>query len=130
MQGRIWSFDQLVVWLGNRVNRRIYKQAISTIVPACPIRIPYEGRPEGYGNDPQHEPQHDPQNDFFGKFIELLRNGVNKMIYKHAISTIVPARPIRIPNEEGPEGYGNEPQPDPQHDPQHDSQHEEQQPSY
>ncbi|WP_420022225.1 RNA chaperone Hfq [Blochmannia endosymbiont of Camponotus sp.] len=30
----------------------------------------------------------------FDKFVILLRNTVNQMIYKHAISTIVPARVV------------------------------------
>jgi host factor-I protein len=36
----------------------------------------------------------------FDQFVVLLRNTVNQMIYKHAISTIVPARPVRIPLHE------------------------------
>lgn len=27
----------------------------------------------------------------------VLKNAVSQMIYKHAISTVVPARPVRIP---------------------------------
>nr|MBA3731978.1 RNA chaperone Hfq [Gammaproteobacteria bacterium] len=32
------------------------------------------------------------QIDSFDQFVVLLRNSVNQMVYKHAISTIVPAR--------------------------------------
>lgn len=32
----------------------------------------------------------------FDQFVVLLRNTVNQMIYKHAISTIVPARQVRL----------------------------------
>ena len=39
------------------------------------------------------------QVDSFDQFVILLRNTVNQMIYKHAISTIVPARVVRIPSE-------------------------------
>lgn len=46
LQGQIESFDQFVVLLRNSVNQMIYKHAISTIVPARPIRIPHEGREE------------------------------------------------------------------------------------
>lgn len=32
----------------------------------------------------------------FDQFAVLLRNTVNQMVYKHAISTIVPTRPVRL----------------------------------
>jgi host factor-I protein len=44
------------------------------------------------------------QIDSFDQFVVLLKNTVNQMVYKHAISTIVPARNVRIPipgEEEG-----------------------------
>ena len=44
------------------------------------------------------------QIDSFDQFVVLLRNTVSQMVYKHAISTIVPSRAIRIPfNEDQPE---------------------------
>ncbi len=39
------------------------------------------------------------QVESFDQFVVLLRNSVNQMIYKHAISTIVPARAVKIPHE-------------------------------
>ena len=36
------------------------------------------------------------QIDSFDQFVVLLRNSVNQMVYKHAISTVVPSRNIRI----------------------------------
>jgi host factor-I protein len=47
------------------------------------------------------------QIDSFDQFVVLLKNSVNQMIYKHAISTVVPARNVRIPFEDSPEP-GNE----------------------
>ncbi|MFM7627722.1 MAG: RNA chaperone Hfq [Gammaproteobacteria bacterium] len=44
------------------------------------------------------------QIDSFDQFVVLLRNTVNQMVYKHAISTIVPARNVRLPSAEEPEG--------------------------
>ena len=35
--------------------------------------------------------------DSFDQFVVLLKNSVSQMVYKHAISTIVPARNIRLP---------------------------------
>lgn len=32
----------------------------------------------------------------FDQFVVLLRNSVSQMIYKHAISTVVPARSVRL----------------------------------
>ena len=36
------------------------------------------------------------QVDSFDQFVVLLKNSVNQMVYKHAISTVVPARNVRI----------------------------------
>jgi host factor-I protein len=36
----------------------------------------------------------------FDQFVVLLRNTVSQMVYKHAISTVVPARNVRV----GPTG--------------------------
>ena len=44
------------------------------------------------------------QIDSFDQFVVLLRNTVNQMVYKHAISTIVPARDVRLPSPEETEG--------------------------
>ncbi len=37
------------------------------------------------------------QIESFDAFVILLRNSVNQMVYKHAISTIVPERRVRVP---------------------------------
>ena len=33
----------------------------------------------------------------FDQFAVLLRSTVSQMVYKHAISTVVPGRPVRLP---------------------------------
>ncbi|NJO14951.1 MAG: RNA chaperone Hfq [Thioploca sp.] len=38
--------------------------------------------------------------DSFDQFVVLLKNSVSQMVYKHAISTIVPARNVKISHEE------------------------------
>lgn len=40
------------------------------------------------------------QIESFDQFVILLKNTVSQMVYKHAISTVVPARNVRIPTEE------------------------------
>ncbi|HHJ38615.1 MAG: RNA chaperone Hfq [Methylothermaceae bacteria B42] len=50
LQGKIDSFDQYVIMLKNSVNQMVYKHAISTIVPARPVRIPHAGE-EGEKNE-------------------------------------------------------------------------------
>ena len=35
--------------------------------------------------------------DSFDQFVVLLKNSVNQMVYKHAISTVVPSRNVRLP---------------------------------
>lgn len=42
----------------------------------------------------------------FDQFVVLLKNTVSQMVYKHAISTIVPARNIKISYEPFPEEMG------------------------
>lgn len=36
------------------------------------------------------------QIESFDQFVVLLRNSVSQMVYKHAISTIVPSRPVKM----------------------------------
>ena len=45
LQGQIESFDSFVVLLRNSISQMIYKHAISTIVPARAVRIPYDSVP-------------------------------------------------------------------------------------
>ncbi|MGB1580004.1 MAG: RNA chaperone Hfq [Nevskiales bacterium] len=40
------------------------------------------------------------QVESFDQFVVLLKNSVSQMVYKHAISTVVPARNVNL----GPEG--------------------------
>jgi host factor-I protein len=37
----------------------------------------------------------------FDQYVVLLKNTVTQMVYKHAISTVVPARAVSIPQENG-----------------------------
>ncbi len=45
------------------------------------------------------------QVESFDQFMVLLKNSVSQLVYKHAISTIVPARNVKLPRieEEGGE---------------------------
>ena len=48
------------------------------------------------------------QIESFDQFVVLLKNSVNQMVYKHAISTVVPARNVKIAStEEGSSDGGN-----------------------
>jgi host factor-I protein len=40
------------------------------------------------------------QVESFDQYVVLLKNTVTQMVYKHAISTIVPSRPVTIPQEQ------------------------------
>jgi host factor-I protein len=40
------------------------------------------------------------QIESFDQFVVLLKNNVSQMIYKHAISTVVPARNVKLPASE------------------------------
>jgi host factor-I protein len=41
------------------------------------------------------------QIESFDQFVVLLKNNVSQMIYKHAISTVVPARNVKLPPADG-----------------------------
>jgi len=43
------------------------------------------------------------QIESFDNFVILLKNSVNQMIYKHAISTVVPARNVRLHDDDASE---------------------------
>ena len=50
------------------------------------------------------------QIESFDQFVVLLKNTVSQMVYKHAISTVVPARNVKIPaggmdEEDGEDRY-------------------------
>ena len=47
------------------------------------------------------------QIESFDQFVVLLKNNVSQMIYKHAISTVVPARNVRL----SPTGLDDLPEP-------------------
>jgi len=40
------------------------------------------------------------QVESFDQFVVLLKNSVSQMVYKHAISTVVPARNVKLPGYE------------------------------
>jgi len=49
------------------------------------------------------------QIDSFDQFVVLLKNSVSQMVYKHAISTVVPSRMVKIP-QENPDRKPDEPE--------------------
>ena len=51
------------------------------------------------------------QVESFDNYVILLKNTVSQMVYKHAISTIVPARPVPMDLDDGLDdhvGYGRD----------------------
>ncbi len=47
------------------------------------------------------------QIESFDQFVILLKNTVSQMVYKHAVSTVVPGRNVRLPMQHPPgEGEG------------------------
>ena len=40
------------------------------------------------------------QVDSFDQYVIILKNTVNQMVYKHAVSTIIPSKTIKIQTEE------------------------------
>jgi host factor-I protein len=48
------------------------------------------------------------QIESFDQFVVLLKNSVSQMVYKHAISTVVPSRNIRLPLGDAAREEGSE----------------------
>ncbi|MFT4651362.1 MAG: host factor-I protein [Porticoccaceae bacterium] len=48
------------------------------------------------------------QVESFDQFVVLLKNTVSQMVYKHAISTIVPSRVVRLPSSGADQDDGEE----------------------
>ncbi len=51
------------------------------------------------------------QIESFDQFVVLLKNTVSQMVYKHAISTVVPARNVRIDTSGGNDSDNSGPEP-------------------
>ncbi|MCY4468212.1 MAG: RNA chaperone Hfq [Thiotrichales bacterium] len=49
------------------------------------------------------------QIESFDQFVVLLRNSVSQMVYKHAISTVVPSRNMRLPRPDATETEAGSP---------------------
>jgi len=47
------------------------------------------------------------QIESFDQFVVLLKNTVSQMVYKHAISTVVPSRVVRMPMQNAPDEDGD-----------------------
>jgi len=47
------------------------------------------------------------QIESFDQFVVLLKNSVSQMVYKHAISTVVPAKNVKIPHGDDGSDAGN-----------------------
>ena len=48
------------------------------------------------------------QIESFDQFVILLKNTVSQMVYKHAVSTVVPSRPVRLGPPAGAEDEEDE----------------------
>jgi host factor-I protein len=48
------------------------------------------------------------QIESFDQFVVLLRNTVSQMVYKHAISTVVPSRAVKLPRDDEDDDDENE----------------------
>ncbi|MFA5960543.1 MAG: RNA chaperone Hfq [Tatlockia sp.] len=45
--------------------------------------------------------------DAFDQHVLMLKNSVTQMVYKHAISTVVPARLVKLPSGDGEENMAD-----------------------
>ncbi len=48
------------------------------------------------------------QVESFDQFVVLLKNTVSQLVYKHAISTIVPARSVKLPRADDDHSNGQD----------------------
>ncbi len=44
--------------------------------------------------------------DSFDQYVIMLKNTISQMVYKHAISTIVPGKPVKLPRDGDMNGDG------------------------
>ena len=125
LQGIVTWFDNFSVLLRrDGQSQLIYKHAISTIMPAGPIDV--EGIVGSLGESTRKQPllqdiflnavrkSEDPVTMFlvngvmlqgaiaaFDLFCMLLqRDGMSQLVYKHAVSTIQPSRPLNLAEEQ------------------------------
>ena len=49
------------------------------------------------------------QIESFDQFVVVLRNSVSQMVYKHAISTVVPSRDVKLPRPNAVENEADNP---------------------
>ena len=47
------------------------------------------------------------QIESFDNFVVLLKNTVSQMVYKHAISTVVPAKNVKLPHNDSEQNNAN-----------------------
>ena len=47
------------------------------------------------------------QIESFDQFVVLLKNTVSQMVYKHAISTVVPAKNVKLPHNDSEQNNAN-----------------------
>ena len=45
--------------------------------------------------------------DSFDQYVLMLKNSITQMVYKHAISTVVPSRAVKIPSGEAGENVAD-----------------------
>lgn len=50
------------------------------------------------------------QIESFDQFVVLLKNAVSQMVYKHAISTVVPARNVHLQDNDNSDDHGGQEQ--------------------
>ena len=101
LQGIVTWFDNFSVLLRrDGQSQLIYKHAISTIMPAGPIDLAAISNaipPES----PKKQPMLQGHIVAFDLFcMLLLRDGMAQLVYKHAVSTIQPARPLNLAEEQ------------------------------
>ena len=53
------------------------------------------------------------QIESFDQFVILLKNSVSQMVYKHAVSTVVPSKNVRLPMNQQDEGEEGDAEPAP-----------------
>lgn len=68
LQGQIEAFDQFSIVLRNNVNQMVYKHAISTVVPARPVRLLFSNhtQTQHHNNNQQHMQQDMLDDDLVG----------------------------------------------------------------
>jgi host factor-I protein len=80
LQGQIEAFDQFSIVLRNNVNQMVYKHAVSTVVPARPVRLLFSNHSQSHQsqNNTQQNQDNLDEDQYAEDYTEDFSDGLNE----------------------------------------------------